>query len=144
MVSSRWVSTIGLLGVGSWPILIALYSLAGLVNCLTWNTCFVRHTFPASDSIPASVSICVTRFWGLYLDVIIKMIYRGFVSVGVFWGTWLQSLPLTLIVFPSDLEAKHNLHVFLFFFLMESLALWSYLPSLGPGGIILNPPPKSQ
>lgn len=114
--------------------LITSYSLAGLVNCLTWNTCLVQCI---TLYLYASVSTCFTRLWGLYLDVIINMIYRGSLGVGfhclsvfawAFWGIWLQPLPLTLIVFPSDLEAKHNLHVCVFCSLILSsiFAPWGH------------------
>ncbi len=50
-----------------------------------------------------------------------------------FWGIWLQPLPLTLIVFPSDLEAKHNLHVCMFCSLIPS-------SSFAPWGHYFEPP----
>lgn len=114
--------------------LITSYSLAGLVNRLTWNTCLVQCI---TLYLYASVSTCFTCLWGLYLDVIINMIYRGSLGVGfhclsvfawAFWGIWLQPLPLTLIVFPSDLEAKHNLHVCVFCSLIPSsiFAPWGH------------------
>lgn len=97
--------------------LITSYSLAGFVNYITWNTCFVGHMAPESVLICFYLHhLLVRTLFGCHHKYDIPRLpqscfYCLDVLAWAFWGTWLQPLPLTLIVFPSDLEAKHNLRV---------------------------------